>query len=261
MTTTIRIGATRQTSSVQRPRVVVGADAMALLGCLLAQLGQAAVVDDRAAAHDRHVVADLLDLAHVVRAQEHGQAARGEPLDERAHVADAGGVEAVGRLVEHQQPRVAQQARRDAEALAHPVGVAADLVTGAAGQVDDLQRLVDPVRAGAAVEHGEPLEIPAPGQVGIEARALDEPGDALQRARPRLLPGPAEDPQRPGVRPDQAEQHPQQRGLARAVGPEDAVHLALADLQADRIDGDQIAEALGHVDGVDGEDVSHGRRP
>ena len=133
-----------------------------------------AVEGHRAAPHDRDVVADLLDLVHVVRAEQHGQPAVGEPLDQRPHVADAAGVQAVGRLVEHQQPRVAQQAGRDAEALAHAVGVAAHLVAGAVAELDDVEHLVDPVVAGAGVEEGEAVEVLPTGEVGVEARALDE---------------------------------------------------------------------------------------
>jgi hypothetical protein len=83
------------------------------------------------------------DLAHVVARQQHGQAARGEALDQGAHVADAGRVEAVGGLVEHQQARVAQQRGRDAEALAHTERVAAYFVALAAAQVDRFEDLVD----------------------------------------------------------------------------------------------------------------------
>ena len=55
-------------------------------------------------------------------------------------------VEAGRRLVEQQQARLAQQRRGDPEPLAHPVRVAADPVLGAVGELDDLERLVDPRR-------------------------------------------------------------------------------------------------------------------
>ena len=44
-------------------------------GAMRAQLGDGAVEGDRAAAHDRDVVADLLDLVHVVGAEQHRQPA------------------------------------------------------------------------------------------------------------------------------------------------------------------------------------------
>ena len=68
-----------------------------------------------------------------------------------------GRVEAGGGLVEDQQPRPAQQRGGDAQALAHPVRVAADLVLGARRELDDVEHLVD-ARAGAvAVERREQL--------------------------------------------------------------------------------------------------------
>ena len=77
----------------------------------------------------------------------------------------------------------AQQRCRDPEPLAHPVREAADAMAGARGQLDDLEHLVDALPCAAAVERGEQLEVLARGEVGIEARRLDESGDALQSAR------------------------------------------------------------------------------
>ena len=59
-----------------RPRVVAGAEQVPGVGGHRAQVGDRAVEGDLAAAHDRDVVADLLDLVHVVRGQQDGQAAR-----------------------------------------------------------------------------------------------------------------------------------------------------------------------------------------
>ena len=216
------------------------------------------------AVHDRDVVADLLDLGHVVGAEQHGQPAGGQPLDQRPHVADAGGVEAVGGLVEHQQPGLAQQAGRDAEALAHAVGVAADLAVGPVGQVDDLQDLLEQPGPDAAVEEREALEVLPAGQVGVEAGALDEAGDAVQHADAGVGPGLVEDPDRAGVGPDQAEEHPQERRLAGAVGPEDPVDLARGHADGDVVDGADRPEGLGHAHGVDGQWLCHaadGRSP
>ena len=93
------------------------------------------------------------------------------------------GIQAGRGLVEQQQPRVAQQRGGDAEALAHPVRVAADPVALAVGELDDVEHLVDPPRGVAAVERGEQLEVLAARQVGVEARRLDEARDAVERAR------------------------------------------------------------------------------
>ena len=102
-----------------------------------------------------------------------------------AHVAHAAGVQAGRRLVEHQQLGPAQQRRGDAQSLAHPVRVAADLVAGAVGQLDDVKHLGDARRRAVTVERCEQPQVRAAVEVRVEARRLDEAGDALERATPR----------------------------------------------------------------------------
>ena len=101
-----------------------------------------------------------------------------------------GRVEAGRRLVEQQQPRVAQQRRGDAEPLAHAVRVAADLVAlrGRSARPTSSTSSIRPRRV-AAVERGEQLEVLAAGQVRVEARRLDEAGHAVERARARRTSG------------------------------------------------------------------------
>ena len=106
-----------------------------------------ALVDDPPAAHDGDAVAQLLDLGELVAREQHRDPLRGEPLDQRAHVAHARGIEAGRRLVQQQQPWPPDQRGRDAEPLSHAVRVAADLVTPAAREVDDVERLLDAVAA------------------------------------------------------------------------------------------------------------------
>ena len=71
---------------------------------------------------------------------------RGQALEQVTHPADALRVEPVGRLVEDQYPRIAEQRRRDPEALAHAQRVPLEFALGGGGEPDDLQHLV-----GAAV--------------------------------------------------------------------------------------------------------------
>ena len=75
--------------------------------------------DDLAVADDDEVIGDDLDLVQEVRGQQHGSALVGVAPQQVAHPADPGRVETVGRLVEDQHSRVAQQRGGDAEALAH----------------------------------------------------------------------------------------------------------------------------------------------
>ena len=165
-----------------RARVVVGRAQLVAPGGRRDELVQRALVAHAPARDDHDAVAQLLDLGHEVRGQQHRHALVGEAADQQAHVAHAARVQAGGGLVEDQQPRVAQQRAGEPEALAHAVRVAADLVARAVGELDGVERGVDPRGRVAAVERGDELEVPAAGQVGVEARRLDEAGDAVERA-------------------------------------------------------------------------------
>ena len=83
-----------------------------------------------AAVDDRHTVARLLDLAEEVARHEHGAPLGTEPREQLADLADAGRVETVDGLVEHEQRGVLQQRRGEAEPLAHAERVLADVVVG-----------------------------------------------------------------------------------------------------------------------------------
>src|SRR3954453_5736760 len=95
----------------------------------------------------------------------------------------AGGGGPARRPVEHQQLRLAQERRGDAEPLAHPVRVAADAILAAIAQLDHVDHYFDPRAREPAVEITEQAQVLAPRQVGIEARPFDEAGDAGDRTR------------------------------------------------------------------------------
>ena len=54
-------------------------------------------------------------------------------------------------------------------------------------------------------------------------------------------------PRRAGVGPQQGGEHPDGRGLAGAVRPEDAVHGARGHGEVDAVDGPRVAEGLDEV--------------
>ena len=90
-----------------------------------------------------------LDLVEQVGGEQHGAAAVGEVAEQSAHPPDAGRVEPVGRLVEDQHLRVADQRRREAEPLPHAQGVVAHAPRRLRrGQADEVEHLVDPAAAG-----------------------------------------------------------------------------------------------------------------
>src|SRR5579884_2082231 len=242
----------------QRPRPLgIGRLQPVAAACAPQQLAQRPLVGDAAAADDGDAVAELLHLGEQVARENDRDPLAGEPLDERAHVAHPRRVEAGRRLVQQEQPRRAQERGGDAEALPHPVRVAADAIVGAVGEVDELEHLVD-ARAGAvAVEVGEQAQVAPARQVGVEPRPLDEPGDAVER--PRALDERVASVQLDAARrrPDQAEHHPQRRRLAGAVRAEEAVDVAGVDGQVDLVHGDEVAVALEQGSRRDRRRVAH----
>ena len=141
----------------------------------------AALDDDPAPVDDRDLVAGLLDLVEQVGGEEHRPALVTNARIRCAHLEDAGGVEAVHRLVEDQQGRVGDQAARDAEALAHAERVGLHAVVPAVGEADPLERLGD-ARIRRAVPRGrDDAQVLSPGQVRVEPRFLDDRADPCQR--------------------------------------------------------------------------------
>src|SRR5215212_210207 len=130
----------------------------------VAQLAEGALGDEPAAAHHRDVRADLLDLREQVRRDEDRAALPGELADECAHLAGALRIEAVRRLVEHEQVTRAQQGRGQPEPLAHAEGVVAVALARRRRQPHPVERLVDATPRGARVDR--PVTGVEPGQVG-----------------------------------------------------------------------------------------------
>jgi hypothetical protein len=94
---------------------------------------------------DHQVVGDHLDLVQQVRGQQDGCAAVGVAAQQVAHPADAGRVQAVGRLVEDEDLRVPHQGGGDAEPLPHAQGVVTHPAAGFGGrQADGVEHLLDP---------------------------------------------------------------------------------------------------------------------
>ena len=208
-----------------RPLVVGGLEAIGRPGAAL-ERGDLPLVDDLSRSHDRHSVAHVLYLGQQVTGQQHGHALVGQTPDQQPHVPHSRRVQAGGRLVEQQQPRLAKQRRRNPQPLAHAVRVAADPVLGPAGELHRLQRGIDPA-----------------GEIGIEGRRLNEPGHPLERmdALHRVA---AEQAHASLRGPDQPQHHAQRSCLARSVGPQIAVHVAGLYRQVDPGDGGQLAVAL-----------------
>ena len=201
-------------------------------------LDEASVVDDADA------VGQVRDLGEDVARHEHGHALFvSERAQKLAHLDDAGGVEPVGGLVEDQHlGRVQQRARQrqtllvaERELSRPPVRVRLE--------PQPLDRLGDRI-VGRAGEPPLDLEVLAHGEVRVRRRALDEEADPREPALVAIPHSLAEHAHLARSRSDEAEQHADRRGLAGAVPAEKPVDLAAPHVEAERVDGGDVAVAL-----------------
>ena len=125
------------------------------------QFVEPAFTHERALVQDADAVADFLHLAEQMRAEQHGDAALFEIEDEVANLARAGGIDAGGRLIEHEQPRLLDHRLREADALEHPFRVAAEAPVRGIFQPDQLQqflRALAQLRAAQAAQLAEEMQ-------------------------------------------------------------------------------------------------------
>ena len=131
------------------------------------------------------VAAHLVDLAEQVARDEDGGALGGELADEVPHLAGALRVEAVGRLVEHQQVARHEQRVGDREPLAHAERVRAVALGRRGQQPDAVERGVDPRAAPYGRRCAGRRRRGGRGWRGrrgrVERRSLDQRADPAQR--------------------------------------------------------------------------------
>ncbi len=188
--------------------------------------------------------------AEQVAGDDHRAAGRGVGAQHLAHRVDLRRVQPVGRLVEHQQVGQAEHRLRDRHPLAHALAVAAHRpVDGACrGRRPRSPPSMCASSAGRPVAAQYRRQVVAAGQVRLQPGALDEraqPGQhrgARDRAAcPKTLIRPSVGRIRPmSMRSDVV--------LPAPFGPEQAEHLAAADLEGQVADGDEaVLVGLGHA--------------
>ena len=100
---------------------------------------------------------------------------------------------------------------------------------------------------GEAFELGDELEVPAHRQLRVERRGLGQVADLLLRLEGRLEDIEAADLRLARGRRHEASEDLHRGRLAGAVGPQKTDDLALGDAEAERVDRDAVAVALGEV--------------
>ena len=166
--------------------------------------------------------------------RDQGGLAGGERAELLPQPVHARGVEAVRGLVEDQEARLAKQSRRDRDPLPHAEGVRTGTTAGVAAHPDLGQDGLEPVGVHACSCGGDG-EVLASGPGGVQAVGVEDDADLLGRAL-ELPVRHAEDEGVSGVRGDEAEQDADGRGLAGAVGAQEARDASRTDGEADVVD-------------------------
>ena len=169
--------------------------------------------------------------------------------DELAYLVDAGGVEAVGGLVQEHQPGVPHERGGDAEPLLHAEGEVADELSLRFGVVEahHLEDLVDAARR-KPTQAPHNLEVLARREVRVAARGLDERTDAAQyrEAVGRRHPL-TQHHGGTGARVHEPQQHLHRGGLACTVWAQEPVDRALRYGKLHVVDHCGIAVTLGET--------------
>src|SRR5665647_1099850 len=217
--------------------------------------------------HDRHTVAQVVGLLHVVRGEQYREAHAVQLVQDLPERQPALRVQTGRRLVEEEDVRAMGDAARDHEALGHAAGQRVHARLGAVGQAELLQQLVG-ASAGVA---GARAEIPAvvvqilrDGQAAVEGVGLRHDADHLLGQR-RMRDDVDAAHAGAACRRDHARrQHADGGGLTGAVRPEQAEDLARLHAQVERHDGMDVAgerlrEPARGDDLADGADAARSR--
>jgi hypothetical protein len=216
---------------------------------LIRRRGRRALIDQAAALEHQHVRPQPLDLGHVVRRQQHrGGVLALIALEVAADDVRGVRIERGGRLVEQEElgPVDQRLGQHEARLLAgrepprRAIEQTLEIEVGAQ-RGDALTRTLHPVQVGVheqVLSHAE-----ARGQIDIGRGEVHAPEHA--GAVPRHLLAEHGDPA--GAGREQPEDHGDRAGLAGAIRAEQRRGRARRHLEAEVVDGDHVAVALGQV--------------
>ena len=202
---------------------------------------QSTVVDDGDG------VAELLDLLHLVGAEDDGAAPPRELQERLLQHRGVDGVQTAEWLVHEQDIGVVEDARDELDlllvALAELVGAPVRVLT----DPEPRQPVPCPsgrLGAGEALQRAEEHQLVEDAHTGVEPAVLRQisPGGSGDRRSGLAVPGHGA---LVGV--EDVEDDAHRRGLPRAVRSQEAEHLAGLDRETDAVEGDDILEALAEV--------------
>jgi hypothetical protein len=159
-----------------------------LVGAGAQQVAQSAGGNDAALVHDGRVGSEQLDFGQQVAGDQNRGAFAGKGAETLAEGAHFAWVEAVGRLVEHQDLGCAHERLREREALTHAHRVALHLAVDGRAEAREREALFER-RGWPGVTSCPPqqLEVAPTGEVRHEGGAVDEHARAREHRRPRWV--------------------------------------------------------------------------
>ncbi len=211
------------------------------------QTGGRAVGDDAAAVDDHGAGADRIHFFQQMGRDDDGLFRR-HAADQLAHAVLLIGIEAVGRLVHHQDRRIVQDRLGEADAALEALGQSVDrllqdrLEFGLGGGFGGA---LLGFRAGKAADLRDEIQELARRHVAIGGRAFRQIAEARLRGDGVGLDIMAADRDAARRRREIARDHLHGGGFAGAVGAEEAQHLAFGDGKVDAGDGGNGAEIPG----------------
>ena len=206
--------------------------------------------------HQREAVATL-GLVHEVGRDEDGHPLIARKHEELLPEAVSGDrIDPGGRLVQDQKLGRMDHRHGERQTLAHAERQRLGTGVDDACEIETLGKLRDArgdVLRGQSIEPRMQVQVLPHAQLAVERKGLGhEPQTPAQRRVLRIH-RPVEDPRLALGGRQEAGEHPHGRGLAAAVGAEEAEDLALVDRETDPLDRGEVAEAPGQALGTDGE--------
>jgi hypothetical protein len=176
---------------------------------------------------------------------QHAAALVGLRAQHRVKPANPGRVEALGRLVEHEDRRVAQQRGRERQALAHAERVRAHAPAGVLRKPHELEHRVGPSACDAR-RGGDDLEVGPPGMSRMRSWDVED-GAHRGAGRVELAVAAAVDQRPTRRRLDQPQHHADRGRLARPVRPDETRDATGRRDEGDVVDRPARAEVLRQV--------------
>ena len=212
------------------------------------ELVRGALGDEPAVVEHGDPVGELVGLLEVLRGEEDRHAARDELADDLPHRAPAARVQAGRRLVEEDDPRVADERHREVEPAPHAARVGRGRLVGRLDEVEPLEqvarRAAGPPRRPRWCRSAIRIRFSSPVSRLSTAENWPVTPIAARTASGSRARSCAGDAELAAVGADQGREDLDDRGLAGAVRAEQREDRALGDVEVDAVEHEVVAVGL-----------------